>query len=132
MKRFIQIILGILTSFVALTAIGGGTAILTEFDKFPIEWLDGTPFRSYVIPAFLLIILVGGSALFAAINIIFKEVCTSLYINFRNSSDLLFAGRDTSFLNRFHQDFTPIEIFYLIVGIILIGLALLSNSTLKF
>lgn len=67
-----QIGLIVLTGFIALTALGGGIALLTglEDNRFPLEWLRGTPFPDYTIPALILAIVVGGSALVACILII--------------------------------------------------------------
>jgi hypothetical protein len=52
----------------AVTAVGGGIALASglEGDRFPDEWLTGTPFRSYVVPGMLLVGVVGGSATLAA------------------------------------------------------------------
>jgi hypothetical protein len=47
--------------FVAVTAVGGGIAMLSGLDEFPRSWLRGTPFRDYRIPAMLLAGVVGGS-----------------------------------------------------------------------
>lgn len=58
---------GILTLFIALSAVGGGSAILAGAEDFPLEWLEGTPFRDFTIPALILIFVVGGSAAFATI-----------------------------------------------------------------
>lgn len=66
----IRIIIAVLTGFIALTAIGGGIAILTGVDPFPPAWLAGTPFTDYTIPALLLAIGVGGSALLAALLVL--------------------------------------------------------------
>ncbi len=54
--------------FVALTAVGGGIALATgvEGDRFPVDLLIGTPFRSYVVPGLILAGVVGGSATVAA------------------------------------------------------------------
>lgn len=65
--KFVRIIIVGLAGFIALTAIGGGVAMLMGLDSFPLEWLEGTPFRSYTIPALLLAGVVGGSALAAAV-----------------------------------------------------------------
>jgi hypothetical protein len=53
--------------FVALTAVFGGITLAIGIDKFPVDWLIGTPFSSYVIPGLILTVLVGGSATAAAI-----------------------------------------------------------------
>ncbi|MBP8292907.1 MAG: hypothetical protein KAX65_09045 [Caldilineaceae bacterium] len=66
----IRIIIAVLAGFIALTAIGGGIAILTGVDPFPPAWLAGTPFTDYTIPALLLAIGVGGSALLAALLVL--------------------------------------------------------------
>ncbi|MCB0110978.1 MAG: hypothetical protein KDE53_33890 [Caldilineaceae bacterium] len=70
--RTLQIVIAILTGFIALTAIGGGIALLVGLEdaRFPLEWLRGTPFTDYTIPALLLAIVVGGSALVACVTII--------------------------------------------------------------
>jgi hypothetical protein len=53
--------------FVALAAIIGGITLAMGVDKFPAEWLVGTPFRSYLIPGLILTVVVGGSAAVATI-----------------------------------------------------------------
>ena len=68
----LRIVIGLLTGFIALTAIGGGIALLTgaEANRIPIEWLEGTPFKDYTSPALLLAIAVGGSSLVACVMIL--------------------------------------------------------------
>jgi hypothetical protein len=53
--------------FVALTAGLGGITLAAGIDKFPVAWLAGTPFRSYLIPGLILAVVVGGSATGAAL-----------------------------------------------------------------
>ena len=62
----------VLTGFIALTAIGGGIALLTGAggQRFPLEWLEGSPFLDYTIPALLLVGVVGGSSLLACLTIL--------------------------------------------------------------
>jgi hypothetical protein len=68
----LRIVIALLTGFIALTAIGGGIALLSgaEANRFSIEWLAGTPFKNYTIPALLLAIAVGGSSLVACVTTI--------------------------------------------------------------
>lgn len=54
--------------FVALTAVFGGITVALGVDKFPPQWLVGTPFRSYLIPGLILTVIVGGSATVAVIT----------------------------------------------------------------
>lgn len=71
-SRLLSILMVLLTGFIALTAIGGGIAMLIglEDSRFPLEWLSGTPFPDYTIPALILAIVVGGSALLACISLV--------------------------------------------------------------
>ncbi|HEX9056700.1 MAG TPA: hypothetical protein VF818_04135 [Ktedonobacterales bacterium] len=50
----------------AVSAVGGGIAILVGTIQFPSEWLSRTPFASFTGPALILALVVGGSALVAA------------------------------------------------------------------
>lgn len=125
MKKGIRIIIGLLTGFVALTAIGGGIAMLVgaEAQRFPLAWLEGTPFNDYTIPALLLAIAVGGSALAA---------CVSLFINPKAStvisilSGLTLMGYITVevlILKQVPPGPTVIELFYFGIGLIILLLA---------
>jgi hypothetical protein len=63
----VRIAIGVLAAFIALTAIGGGIAMLAGADQFPRDWLRDTPFSDYTLPALVLAIVVGGSSLVAAV-----------------------------------------------------------------
>lgn len=52
---------------VALNAFGGGWYGLAGARDVPKEWLEGSPFRSYFLPSLVLLIVVGGSSLTAAL-----------------------------------------------------------------
>lgn len=67
--RVLRAVLFLMNLLVALTAIGGGIALvvgLESAERVPPEWLQGTPFQSYVIPGLILAVVVGGSAAIAA------------------------------------------------------------------
>jgi peptidoglycan/LPS O-acetylase OafA/YrhL len=53
----------------ALNAFGGGIYGIMGAREVPIEWLEGSPFKSYFIPGLILIICVGGSAWIAAMAV---------------------------------------------------------------
>lgn len=61
-----------LNIFLALTAIPGGFCLLTGIAAPPIEELNDSVFKDYTIPGLALMIIVGGSALTAAIMLIRK------------------------------------------------------------
>ncbi len=65
--RICGVTLFVASVFVALTAVFGGITLAMGVDKFPAEWLDGTAFSSYLIPGVILAVVVGGSAVAAAI-----------------------------------------------------------------
>jgi len=69
--KVIRIALFVIEAFIGLSAIQGGIALLRgAFDQVvPVAWLAGTPFSDYTIPALVLVIVVGGSALLAAATV---------------------------------------------------------------
>ena len=71
----ICVALFVLDVFIALTAVGGGIALLTGMEKnrYKLDMLEKTPFSSYTIPGLLLSVVVGGSALAAAIVLPFSQ-----------------------------------------------------------
>ncbi|MCB0696526.1 MAG: hypothetical protein KDC07_04130 [Chitinophagaceae bacterium] len=58
---------GAILLIVALNAFGGGWYGMAGAEAVPVEWLEGTPFKNYFIPALVLFTVVGGSSLVAAI-----------------------------------------------------------------
>ncbi len=123
--KAVRIVPGILTAFVALTSIGGGVALLTgaEGNRFPLAWLDGTPFRSYMIPALILTLVVGGSALLASV-ITFQGRKSGA--RFLMVSGLLLAGFVTIealILKQVPPGPTGIEAVYFAIGATILGFA---------
>lgn len=59
--------LGILLAFGALNAFGGGYYGMSGAEGVPLEWLEGSPFKSFFIPSLILFVIVGGSFLTASI-----------------------------------------------------------------
>ncbi len=68
-NNIIRYSLGILLLLVAINAFGGGWYGIAGARDVPISWLEGTPFRDYFIPSLILFLIVGGSALTAAISV---------------------------------------------------------------
>jgi len=60
-------VLSVLHATVALNAVGGGFYGVTGASGVPIEWLQHTPFNSYLVPSLILLAIVGGTHAFAAI-----------------------------------------------------------------
>ena len=57
----------LLQGVIALNAVGGAVYGLAGAEAVPREWLEGTPFRSYLVPSLILLIGVGGGMAFAGI-----------------------------------------------------------------
>ncbi len=68
--KLIRITLVVLEAFVALSTIAGGIGLLTGAIPASLDWLQGSLFVDYTIPALSLIIIVGGSMLLAAATIL--------------------------------------------------------------
>jgi hypothetical protein len=72
-RKILYITLEILIIFLSLTAFLGGLALLANFYPPPVELLQGSPFKNYTLPGLALSLIVGGSALFAAILLFRKS-----------------------------------------------------------
>jgi hypothetical protein len=113
---------GLLTAFIALTAIGGGIAMLAGADQFPLAWLQGTPFSDYTIPALVLAVVVGGSSLIAAVTVFRGHKSGA---RAAMAAGLIMAGFivvEVLILKQVPPGPTPIEIFYFSLGVVLAGL----------
>lgn len=65
--------LGTLLAFMALNAIGGGIYGLAGARGVPLEWLEGSPFRSFLLPSLVLLFVVGGSCGVAAVGVVLRR-----------------------------------------------------------
>jgi hypothetical protein len=70
MRNATRIGLGLLMAVVAVNAFAGGIYGLTGARDIPRAWLQGSPFADYLIPSLILLIVVGGSLLLAAIAVL--------------------------------------------------------------
>jgi hypothetical protein len=57
---------------IALNAVGGAIYGLSGAPDVPPEWLEGTPFNSYVIPSVILLVAVGGGMTAAAAAVLLR------------------------------------------------------------
>src|SRR5512143_387803 len=124
LTKSIRILLIVLTIFLAFTAFGGGIQLLIGFYVPPVEMLKGSIFKDFTIPGLALGILVGGSALFAAILSIRKNkfallasVASGLIIMFFEFVEMLIIGSPAG-PARFMQ------IFYFGMGTVIVSTSL--------
>jgi len=70
-EKSVRIALVVVDLFAAVSAIVGAVGLLVGFMDIPLSELTGRPFADFTVPALLLGIVVGGSALVAAIIALF-------------------------------------------------------------
>ena len=62
-------LLGSLLLLMAVNAFGGGFYAMAGAKDVPVEWLKESPFPDYFIPGLFLFLVIGGSALLAAVAV---------------------------------------------------------------
>ena len=78
-RKTLYIILIVLTIFLALTALEGGVQLLEGTYAPPVEMLNGSIFKDYTVPGLALGLVVGGSAILAAVLLIRKSEFSILF-----------------------------------------------------
>jgi hypothetical protein len=118
MEGRIRAVAIVLTAFVAITAIGGGLAILAGADEFPAQWLEGTPFPDYTTPALILTFVVGGSALVAALLLATRSAGGATMTTAAGLLLAVFVTTEVLVLRQQPPGPTPIEIGFLWVALL--------------
>ncbi len=114
-----------LDAFVAVTAIGGGIALVTglEEGRFPLDYLKGTPFKSFVGPGLILAVCVGGGAALAiAATIVDAEVGAIVSI-IAGAMLTGYVAVEIAILNQ--PSWTTTEAVYIALGLAMIALGAL-------
>jgi len=113
-----RIALLVIDAFVGLTALGGGITKATGIARLPPALLEGTPFRSYLIPGLVLALVVGGSATVATIATLFDNdagATTSIV------AGVIMVGWIAGELRLLRQQ-SWLEAVYFAVGLVMAGL----------
>jgi hypothetical protein len=77
-KRLLTYSLGALQAFIGVTAIAGGFRLVSNPNgtlDIPIEWLNNSPFTSYLIPGLVLLVVIGFGNVLASIVSFLKMRC---------------------------------------------------------
>jgi hypothetical protein len=127
----VRIASGLLTGFIALTAIGGGIAMLAGADQFPLAWLQGTPFSDYTIPALVLEVVVGGSSLIAAVTVFRGHKSGARAAMVAGLIMVVFIVVEVLILKQLPPGPTPIEVFYFGLGVVIAGLGAYLQGAAK-
>lgn len=78
-ERNVRIALVVVDLFAAVSAIAGAVGLVVGFMNIPLSVLRGTPFADFTLPALLLGVVVGGSALAAAAIALFGPRTLALF-----------------------------------------------------
>lgn len=121
MNRFSVFFSLMISAFVALSSIAGGLALLVgaEGARFPAAWLADTPFQSYLIPALILTIVVGGSSLTAMILLIRKHPLSWMMVIVAGLSLCGFISVEVLLLKQNPPGPTTIELVYFFLGFLM-------------
>lgn len=123
-NRLLRMVLALLTGFIALTASGGGIALSVglEDSRFPLDWLRGTPFPDYTIPALILAVVVGGSALVACILVLRRHRRRFLASVVAGVIMMGYIAVEYLILRQEPPGPTSIEMFYFALGALIVAL----------
>lgn len=129
----VRIAIGTLETLIALSAIGGGIALLTGTyqnnslieaggqARFPLEWLQNTPFSDYTIPALILLIGVGGSSFIASILLFTDQKAGLIASVAAGLTMVVFISVEVIMLR---QGVSWLEGVYFVLGLLICGLSI--------
>jgi hypothetical protein len=121
-QRGIRTTLVVVDLFAAVSAIVGAVGLLVGYMNIPLSALDGTPFADFAIPALLLGIVVGGSALAAAVITLFgPRGIEPLASAFAGSVMVVWMTVEVAMVGLV----VWVQAAYFVVGLLMIGLAAL-------
>ncbi|MGO4535906.1 hypothetical protein [Leifsonia sp. 2MCAF36] len=129
MKRWIRIVLTILTATIGLTAVAGGLALVigavtasTSGGIVPDRaFLENGPFSSYVAPGLLLAVIVGGTHLLASVLVGRGSQAGSFAVAVAGFGLLIWI-----FVQMMVIPFSPLQAIYFAAALAELGLLLLS------
>jgi hypothetical protein len=119
----VRVVLIVLDAVVGVTAVGGGVALAAGLEgrRYPVAWLEGTPFGSYLVPGLILAVAVGGSAAAAAVL-----TATTPGAGARVSAlaGVILMGQIAGEVRVLRQPITWIEVVYFAIGSAMVALGL--------
>jgi hypothetical protein len=125
--KLVRIVLAIFEGFGALTAIAGGIALMLGEIKFPLAWLQGTPFNDYTIPGLVLFLVVGGGMLLAVATVFLQRegaVLNSMMVGlFMMAFEVVEVASIDSKAGEALAMALLLQVFYFVLGLAIFGLA---------
>jgi hypothetical protein len=126
----IRTALVVIEAFISLGAIGGGFGLLrgVVFNyEVPVAWLAGTPFSDYTIPGLMLVIVVGGSTLLAAVTVFIDREWAVLVSVLAGLLMVGYLVVEAVYIDSKVGNALPtalgLQLFYFVLGLAIFGLA---------
>ena len=120
-QKRIRMTLVVLEVFVALGAVAGGISLLTGAIPASLDGLQGSPFVDYTVPAWSLMVMVGGSMLFAASTILTRREIGVLASVFAGLAMMIFEIVEVAVIDRTGGSellfAVVLQIFYFALGL---------------
>ena len=128
MKRWIRIVLTVLSAAIGLTAVAGGLALIigglaaSGSGIVPSRsYLGGSPFTSYAAPGVILAVIVGGTHLLAAVQVGRERPSGPVTAAIAGFGLLIWI-----FVQMMFIPFSPLQAIYFLAGLAELGLVLLG------
>ncbi len=131
-ERAVRIAVIVVDLFAGISAVVGAVGLVIGFMQIPLSVLSGTPFADFTIPALLLGLVVGGSALAAAMIALFGPRLTLLEQWRPEPLATAFAG--AIMVGWMTVEIlmiglgTWVQVAYFVVGLLMVGLAVLLQE----
>jgi hypothetical protein len=132
--RGIRITLMVATGFVAVTALAGGVALvvgslapdLATVLSPPAEYLEGSPFGSYLVPGLVLGLVLGGVHVVAFVLLARRHPRALLAAVVAGYAAVIWIVVQMTII-----PFSPLQAVYVVMGLVEIGLVLLALGVLR-
>jgi hypothetical protein len=110
-------------AFLALSAIGGGIALLAGWIKMPLYPLQDSPFPDYTLPAILLAGVVGGLALVGCLATLNHEPFALRISAMAGLAVIGFVTVEALIIGT-----VWLQVVYFLVGVLIVGLAIYLSA----
>jgi hypothetical protein len=116
-----------MNAFLSVTATVGALGLLKGGKgRPPVELLDGSMFDGYVVPALILLVVVGGSALWATILTVERDENAPIACGFAGATLVVFEKVEILVIGSPAGPATVLQAFYITLGLAIIVTALVQ------
>ena len=129
LRRFARWTLLVVTAFNALSAVGGGIAVVaTGGMGMPASMLAGGPFSSFALPGLILLVVVGGTQTAALVLLLARRASALLWTAVAGFGMVIWIFVETGII----AGISALQVIYFVTGILqlILVLALLGVTRL--